>query len=88
MFFIQMPAARARNQNCHLVLQPVRFSLLYETDAPAYGIVQVDLAFNHVGPGRAVGVLEVRHESGGTRVERVDHHFAIGRPRDLDATVQ
>ena len=88
MFFIQMPAARARNQNCHLVLQPVRFSLLYETDAPAYGIAEVDLAFNHVGPGRAVGVLEVRHESGGARVERVDHHLAVGRPGDLDATVQ
>ena len=61
---------------------------MYETDAPAHGIVQVDLAFNHVGPGRAVGVLEVRHESGGARVERVDHHFAVGRPGDLDTTVQ
>ena len=88
MFFIQMPAARPPNQNCHPALQTVRLSLLCETDAPAHGIVKVDLAFDHVGPGRAVGVLEVRHESRGTRVERVEHHFAVGRPRDLHATVE
>src|SRR5258708_34255544 len=83
-----MPAARPRNENCPLALQSVCLSLLYEADAPAHGIVQVDLAFDHVGPGGAVGILEIRHESRGPRVERVDHHFAVGRPGDLHAAVQ
>jgi len=61
---------------------------LYEADGPAHGIVQVDLAFDHVGPRGAVGILEIRHESRGPRVERVDDHFAVGRPGDLHAAVE
>src|SRR6266850_1090905 len=71
MFLVQMPAARARNEDRHLALQPVCLPLLYEADGPAHGIVQVDLAFDHVGPRGAVGILEIRHESRGPRVERV-----------------
>ena len=88
MLFIQMPASRARNQNRHLAFQPICLSLLFEIDVPAYGIVQVDLTFDHVGPSRAVGVLEVRHERRSARIERVYHHFSIGRPSDLHAAVQ
>src|SRR5882672_10989437 len=88
MFLVQMPAARARNEDRYLALQPVCLPLLYEADGPAHGIVQVDLAFDHVGPRGAVGILEIRYESRGPRVERVDDHFAVGRPGDLYAAVE
>src|SRR5882672_6524971 len=83
-----MPASRTRDKNRGLLLEAVGLSLLLEADAPTHGIVQIDLALDHVGPGRAVGVLEIRHEGRGAAVERVDHHLAIGRPRDLDAAIE
>ncbi len=42
------------------------------------------MQFSQVGELR---VLEVRHEHPGARVERVDHHLAVDRARDLDAAV-
>ena len=39
------------------------------------------------GPGRRVGVLEVGHEPARARVQRVDHHLAVGGAGDLDPAV-
>src|SRR5207245_3901667 len=49
---------------------------------------QVDLPVHHVVPGRAVRILEVRHEGGGARIQRVDHHLAVGGAGELDAAVE
>ena len=50
---------------------------------PLDRVAQVELALDHVVPGRRVGVLEVGHEPVGARVQRVDDHLAVGRPGDL-----
>ena len=41
-----------------------------------------------VRPGRGEGILEIGHEARCARVERVDHHLAIGRPGDLDVPLR
>ena len=46
-------------------------------------VAQVDVPVDHVVPGGGVGVLEVRHEAVGARVERVDRHLAVGGAGDL-----
>ena len=88
VLLVQVPAARPRQQHRGPVVQPVALAALLEGDGAAHRVAQVDLAVDHVEPGRAVGVLEVRHEGGGAAVERVDHHLAVGRPGDLDAAVE
>ena len=55
---------------------------------PRPAVPQIDLALDHVGPGRRVGVLEVGHEDLGAGIERVDDHLAVDRAGDLDAAVQ
>ena len=49
--------------------------------------MHVALAVDDVLPGRRARVLEVGHEDLRARVERVDHHLAVDRSRDLDAAV-
>ena len=83
--FGQMPSARAHKQ---------RRRVLAELVVPAVGAVvgdravdrvtEVDVALDHVAPGRRVRILEVGHEAIGARVECVDRHLAIGRAGDLD----
>ena len=60
---------------------------LLERDGAQICIAQIDLALNHVRPGRAVGVLEVSHEGIRPRVEGVDHHLAVCRTGDFDAAI-
>ena len=88
VLFVEVPAARARDEHRGLVVQRVALAALLEGDRAAHGVAQIDLPVDHVEPGRAVGVLEIRHEGGGARVERVDHHLAVGRPGDLDTAVE
>ncbi len=88
VLLVEVPASRARNQDRNPVVEPVGPSTLLEPDRAAHCVVQVDLAVDHVGPGRAVGVLEICHERGGSRVERVDDHLPVRRPGDLHPTVQ
>src|SRR5439155_10443726 len=47
------------------------------------GVADVRLTLHDVLPRRGVRVLEVGHEDSRTRVERVGHHLAFNRPRDL-----
>lgn len=50
-------------------------------------IAQVDLALDHLVPGRGQGVLEVGHEDLDVGVEGIDHHFALDRAGDLHTAV-
>ena len=88
VLLVEMPAARARDENRGFLFQTICLVLLIEADSPSHRVVQIYLAFNHIGPCRAVGILEVGHESGRARIERVDYHLAIGRPCDLDAAIE
>ena len=84
----EVPAARADEQRRRIVVQAVALAVvLLERDRPFQRVDQVLLALDHVRPGRRVRVLEVGHEHARARVERVDHHLAVGRPGDLDAAV-
>ncbi len=51
------------------------------------GVVQRDLALDHVRPVRSVGVLEIGEPHLGAGVERIDGHLRVGRAGDLDASV-
>ena len=62
---------------------PARCSSMVSRD----GVVEVDLAGDHVVPVRGVGVLQVGEPHRGAGVERVDRHLALGRTGDLDAAV-
>ena len=83
-----MPTARTHDQHCSARIELVLFVALVKHDRALDCIAQIDLAFEHVGPRRAIGILEVRHESGGPAVERVDDHLAIGGSGDLDTAIE
>ena len=88
VLFDEVPAARAHEQRRDLLVEAVRFAFRSrEFDGAADRVAQVDLAFDHVVPGRGIRVLEVRHEDIRARVERIDHHLAVGRAGDFDAAV-
>ena len=82
-----MPAARPHEQHRRIVAERVLLLARVERDRPLERIGQVPLALDAVRPGRRVRVLEVGHEHARTRVERVDHHLAVDRARDLDPPV-
>ena len=50
---------------------------------PADRLHAVELAGNHVCPGRRERILEIRHEDLGPGIERVDHHLPLHRSGDL-----
>ena len=81
----EMPAARPDEEGRDLVLQAIGAAVrVDELDGPVDGVHEVGLPLDHVRPGRGVGVLEVGHEDVGPRVEGIDDHLPLGRPRDLD----
>ena len=88
VLFVQMPATWTRDEHRGFFVQLVMLAALAQADRAAHRIAQIDLAVDQVVPRRAVGVLEVGHESRGTRVERVDDHLAIGRAGELHAPVE
>ena len=83
----QMPAARPDEQRRDLVVQAV--ALLARSSAIVRSCASIRFCWpsTQVRPGRRVRVLEVGHEDLRARVERVDHHLAVGRAGDLDAAV-
>ena len=84
-----MPAARPHDQHRGLVGRAgsaCRFRI-GEADLAGPAVLQVDLAFDVVRPGRRIGILEIRHEDVGAGIERVDDHLAVDRAGDLDAAV-
>ena len=59
-----------------------------EGDHPPHRVTKVHLPGHQILPGRRGGILEVRHEHVGARVERVDDHLAIDGTGDLDRAFQ
>ena len=86
----QVPAARPDHQHRPLFVQLVGLAAdgidVAELAGPE--VEQIDLAVDHVSPGRRVGVLEVGHEHLRPAVQGVDDHLAIGRAGDLDAAIE
>src|SRR5438094_189586 len=83
-----MPAPWPDEQRSELLTQFVFFPFrITEANNAPDGIAQIDLTLNHVGPRRRIRILEIRHKHFRTGVEGVNHHLAISRPGDLDATV-
>src|ERR1700676_3083553 len=88
VLFVQMPAARAHQQRGSLLIELVLLAFRTgEFDGPADRVTQIDLAFEVVAPGGRVRVFKVRHEDVRAAIERVDDHFTIHRPRDLNAAI-
>ena len=86
MLLVQMPAARTHNERRHFFVQVIRLAVLFERNRATNRINQVDLPFDLIRPLRRIRILKVGHVTVGTRVQRVDHHLAIGGPGNLDAT--
>ena len=82
-----VPATRTDEQRRHLVVQLVHLAVLLEPDRAIDRVGQVALPVDHVLPRRRVRILEIGHEHLRAAVQRVDHHLAIRRPRDLHAPV-
>ena len=79
---------RGRTSNvASVVAEPVALLGGVERQGAVPGVDQVDLALDHVLPGRSERVLEIGHEDLGPRVERVDHHLALHRAGDLHPPV-
>ncbi len=83
----EVPAARARDEDGGLFVQPVGLLAGVQLDRAAHGIGEVALALDDVLPRRRARVLEVGHEDPGARVHGVDHHLAVDGACDLDAPV-
>ena len=89
VLLVEMPTARPHHQRRRARREGVAFPLgARERDRAADGVPQVDLPLEVVAPRRGVRVLEVRHVDPRARVEGVDDHLAVHRPRDLDAAVR
>ena len=86
MLFIEVPATRAHDERRHLVVEVIRLAVLLQRDGAPDRIDQIDLPFDLVRPFWRVRIFEVGHVAVRTRVQRVDHHLAIGRTGDLNAT--
>jgi len=90
MFFRQVPAARAHDQCRRARAKPVRLATarIDVADFAVDGVAQIDLAVDHVLPGRGGRILEIGHERLHRCVERIDDHLAIDRPGDFYASIQ
>ncbi len=84
----QVPPARPHDQRRDLVgesvLLPLRTRVLQRA---THRILEVRLPLDHVAPRRRERVLEIRHEDPRPRIQRVDHHLALDRARDLHPPV-
>ncbi len=84
-----MPAARPHDERRPLLARRVALAGLRLDVGQFSGpvILEIDLAFDQVRPGRRGGVLEIGHIDVGAGIECVDHHLAVDRPGELDAAV-
>ncbi len=91
MRLFEVPAARTDDE-CrrlldHVVALAVRF--VGEADGLVPVVHHVQLAADHVVPGRRRGVFEVGHVGLRAGIERVDDHLAVvDRAGDLDAAIE
>ena len=83
-----MPAARAYDQRCDLVVEAVVLALgAGELELAADCLAEGNLAGQHVFPGGRERILEVAHKHASARVEGVDHHLRLGWACDLDTAI-
>lgn len=89
MLLRKMPTTGANLQDG--VILPQRVLLLCGGmsvgDVSTDGIIEIDLPFDLVSPGRRVGVFKVCHEDLGARIECVDDHLPLGGSCDLNSSV-
>ena len=87
MALLEVPAPRPNEQNGRVVAEHVPLFSRIERDRSLERVGEVALAVDAVEPRGRVRILEVGHEDAGPRVQGIDHHLAIDRPRDLDPPV-
>ena len=88
MFFVEVPATGADDQHRRVILEPVLLAFgAGELDFVTDRVTQIDLALDHVLPGRRQRVLAVSHEYPGAGIQRIDHHLAVGGAGNLDAAI-
>jgi hypothetical protein len=85
----EVPPTRPRQDDRNVFVQLVVLARLrvVEGDGAFDRLFHVELALQHVVPGRAVGILEVCHPAARPRVQSVDRHLPVGRPREFHSPV-
>ena len=86
----QVKAAHPRNQHTGGACQRVMLAgrRIIVGNRSRICVAQIDLSLDHVAPSRRERIFEIGHESLDRRVQRIDHHFAVGRTGDFDAAVK
>ena len=83
----QMPSTRPDDQRRQRGPERVALFAAIERQRAANRLEQVPLSVHDVRPGRRQGVLDIRHEDPGPRVQGVDHHLAVHRAGDFHTTI-
>ena len=86
VLFVEVPAPRTYDERRDFFVQVIRLAVLLKRDRAPNRIEQVDLPFDLIRPFWRIRILEVGHVTVRTRVQRIDHHLAIGGPGDLHTT--
>ena len=84
----KMPTAGPDDQGGDLVVDGVALAVATQREVMADGVTNVDLAVEHVVPGWGTRILKVGHEHPRAGVQGINHHLALGRAGDLDATIE
>ena len=83
-----MPTPWSHHDGGRLLTEGVRTTVRRDIiDSSADGIEERELTADDIGPRRTGGVLLIGQPHPSTRVQCIDRHSAIGRTRDLHATV-
>src|ERR1019366_473824 len=86
--FIKMPTPWSHHDGGRVLTEGVRTTVRRDiVDSSADGIEERELTADDIGPRRTGGVLLIGQPHPSTRVQCIDRHSAIGRTRDLHATV-
>src|SRR5215216_2566315 len=89
MLLEEVPPSWPRQDDRNVFVQLVVLARLrvVEGDGAFDRLFHIELALQHVVPGRAVGVLEVCHPAARSRVQSVDGHLPVWRPSQLHTPV-
>ena len=83
-----MQAAHAADQDRRVRFKLINFAgFIGVTDGAVHRVAQVDLTFDHFVPVRRQRIFKIRHKDFHIGIQRIDHHFTLYRPGDLDASV-
>ncbi|CSA53047.1 Uncharacterised protein [Vibrio cholerae] len=89
MFFFEMQTAHAADEHRWVGIELITLAIVWVGIAYAAQnrITQVDLPIQHLIPRGRHRIFKVSHKDFHIRVQCINHHFAIGWPRDLYATI-